>query len=165
MNHHFARCALFTLVAASLSIQQANAADCVIAKLDGAKIAGFYQSGGQTLGQLYQLSQTAKDEDMAYSLQAQGPLASFSDASYMIADLLKLRMTVVTDKDRAIIDADIKANLELAGPAFYSAADFLGAIGAKAQNGQIRNVIMAGQKLVNDGIASYGGCMPAPAKH
>jgi hypothetical protein len=147
------------LMAAAGFSSAAPAPECVVANLDAAKIAGFYQSGAQHLGEIFNLTKTAQDDDVVFSLQALGPLSSFADASYLIADLLKLRSGLTNERDRNLVDADIKANLELAGPAFYSAADFLDSIGPKAQNPDIRSAIGRAHQLIIDGIASYGSCL------
>jgi hypothetical protein len=138
--------------------------ECVVGNLDAAKIAGFYQSGAQHLGEIFNLTKSAQDDDVVFSLQALGPLSSFADASYLIADLLKLRSGMTNERDRGVVDADIRANLELAGPAFYSAADFLDSIGPKAQNPDIRSAIGRAHQLIVDGIASYGSCLHARPK-
>ena len=139
----------------------ATAPDCVVSTLDAGKIAGFYQSGAQHLGEIFNLTKSAQDDDVVFALQALGPLSSFADASYLIADLLKLRSGMTSERDRALVDADIKANLDLAGPAFYSASDFLASIGPKAQNPDIRSAIGRAQQLITEGIASYGSCLRA----
>jgi hypothetical protein len=126
------------------------APDCVVSTLDAAKIAGFYQSGAQHLGEIFNLTKNAQDDDVVFSLQALGPLSSFADASYLIADLLKLRSGMTNEHDRGLV-----------GPAFYSAADFLASIGPKAQNPDIKAAIGRAHQLITDGIASYGTCLRA----
>ena len=152
--------ALIAGVSTSMSV---SAADCLVGSLDAGKIAGLYQGGGQRLGRLFSMSQSLKGEDASLAVQVQGPIASFSDASYMIADLLKLRARMATDGDRDLVDADIRANLELAGPAFYSAADFLGAVAPKVHNADLKSTIASAEQFVIDGIGIYGGCVKPPA--
>jgi hypothetical protein len=151
------------LIAGLVSTLPASAAECMVGSLDAGKIAGLYQGGGQRLGRLFNMSQTLKGDDATFAVQAEGPLASFSDASYMIADLLKLRAGMGTQIDRDLVDADIKANLELAGPSFYAAADFLGAMSPKVRNADLKSTIAAAQQFVIDGIGAYGGCVSPPS--
>jgi hypothetical protein len=151
------------LIAGLAGFRPACAAECFAGSLDAGKIAGLYQVGGQRLGRLFNLSQTLKGDDARFAVEAQGPLASFADASYLIADLLKLRSTMNSEADRDLVDADIKANLDLAGPAFYSASDYLGAMAPKVQNADLKSAITLGQQFVKEGIAVYGSCVKAPA--
>lgn len=154
-------CALLLFAARWSAAAPAPVPECVVSTLDAGKIAGFYQSGAQHLGEIFNLTKNAQDDDVVFSLQALGPLSSFADASYLIADLLKLRSGLSNEHDRNLVDADIKANLVLAGPAFYSAADFLASIGPKAQNPDIKAAIERAHQLIIDGIASYGTCLRA----
>jgi len=139
-----------------------NAASCEPGKLDPTKLALVYQGGAQRLSELYTISRTAQGGDVDLALQAQGPMASFSDATYLIVDLLKLRSTLVNEHDRALVDGDIRANLELASDAFVSAESFLAALSPKTQNLALEKAIEAARQQVADGIVLYGACVKHP---
>lgn len=137
----------------------ADAATCEPGKLDAAKLALVYEGGAQRLSELYKLSKTVQAGDVELALEAQGPMASFSDATYLVVDLLKLRSTLVNEHDRALVDGDVKANLELASDAFYSAESYLAALSPKTQNLALEKAIDAARQQVADGIALYGACV------
>jgi hypothetical protein len=138
----------------------AHAAPCEPSKLDAAKLAQVYQGGAQRLAELYTISRTsAEPQDVEIALQAQGPLSSFSDATYLMVDLLKLRSTLVNEHDRSLLDADVRANLELASEAFTSAESYLAALAPRTQNLSLQKAIEAARQQVADGVVLYGACI------
>jgi hypothetical protein len=139
-----------------------DAASCEPGALDPTKLAQVYQGGAQHLSELYTISRTAQGGDVEIALQAQGPISSFSEATYLIVDLLKLRSTLVNEHDRTLVDADIRANLQLAGDGFVAAESYLAALSPKTQNLALEKAIEAARLQIADGIAAYGACIKRP---